>query len=375
MMELRFWTFQEPIGRAADCDDIIGMVRETAKGSGARVADRVCDEILRRGLGRGDVCILLQRFGYREGGLPLWQHPDDAAGEYPAIWCDAGIALCGAWMDDFIAQYRARQRREPALPSPSRFHFDTEGPVSPGGRLGLAGYVAMQADERWSTAPVPGFGNATLAELHRRAGSPPIDAARRWGGRVNREWANWFGGVCLQSADAAMDFAAYRRIRAAWPNCLSSNYWTSAGFDGGGDPPRVRRWTMVDGIGHVTRPSGDLQAPVLYWPREQARLQGETLTDAKLRVAREKVDAVRWSWTGGGRPHANVTPWIELVGNVRSGGRLVTPVLFEEMIDLLVERGVREILVWSDPPRSATARRGWDQFADIAEAVARRLNP
>lgn len=362
-----FWTFQEPLGTAAALSNVIEMVRVPVDAeSPERTADRLVSRVRDRGLGPGEICLCLQNFGANSEDPALWRHPADAVEGEDAPWHRAGIAFWRAWTDRFIARWRLLREREPGLPDPARCHFDTERPPAVTRGDSVALFEAMRRDARWSREPVPGYGGRTMEDLHREAGRPDCDPkAGAYYRERNVAWAQWFGGICLTAADAAMEEAAYASLRAAFPGVGCSNWWTSCGFDGAGDPPRLMRWHgKGDFPGTASRGFAAMQSPVCYWADGFER-PGESAEAAALRVAIEKVDAARFSWTGpGGRPHENVVPWIELTGN-RRNGRAVSPELQGAMIDALRARGVREFLVWSDG-NGPTSLANWNRFAELA---------
>ncbi|MBT8487166.1 MAG: hypothetical protein KJO43_16435 [Phycisphaerae bacterium] len=400
-----FWSWQRPLGRPARSGPIIQMVRKnTARLGPAAAADRVCDEIIERRLQTGQVAILLQNFGMGDGdpdrinGMgrapALYQHWCDglahrargraqpcerlaAADEVPqwwmTVWMKHGIAESRAYMDAFIARYRQRQASDRRVPDPTRFHFDTEGLVVPQKTASgtVKAFDAMRRDPRWQLEPVPGFDGRSLETLYEEAGRPACDPAGSWQTPGNRRWSVWYAGVCMQAADAAMNDSAYRRIRAAWPTCMSSNYRTSSRTDGAGDPPRViiprggssHRWFT-----YHHRAFGDLQAPELYWVHPSHRQAGESAVTSAVREARQNVDALIHSFGG---PHLNITPWIELVGDEYTAWNtpmVVPPALNREMLAMLRRRGIREFILWSNDSTQRNAS-SWNAFVMLADQV------
>ncbi len=375
-----FWTWQEPLGPAAGHPQVIELVRVKCNRAPEDAADGVVSQIRDRGLRPGEIGIVLQNFGMGGG------HPRDSQVEGPALfahWCDAlahrprsteaelqciraadrdasprwwdtpwmthGIAESRAWMTRFVERYREHQAQDPSLPDPDRFHFDTEERVVVYRKSSVRDFLAIMEDDRWDSEPLPGFGGRTLAELYADAGSPGIRASARFAARPNHEWAIWYGGVLDTVADAAMNEAAYAVVRDAWPSALSSNYGTSARYDGKGTPRRVAGHSRRPWLRYATRAFGDLQAPVLYFPNETFHRRGETPQEAAVRWGALKVNANVFSYDG---PHADVTPWIHLVGQEVGGrGRVsmdVTEDMMRDMMIMLRAHGVREMMLWSD---------------------------
>ena len=239
-----FWSWQEPLGRAKEHPRIIGMVIDLCgRGTPEDSADRMIADILRRGLGPGEVCLLPQHFGMGHGdpahdnqtmrrAPALFRHwcdgvthhtpqlpagscerigAEDAAEEWwMTPWMRQGIESSRQWMQRFIARYRSQQLRTPRLRDPVRFHFDSEWWVipnfSPRGALGA--FRAMQSDPRWDTEAIAGYGGKTMAELYEEAGRPHFSADHSWWLPVNRAWSVWYAELCMTAADAAMHEAA-----------------------------------------------------------------------------------------------------------------------------------------------------------------------
>jgi len=381
-----FWSWQEPLGRAKDHPRIIGMVidlcgRSTPEAS----ADRMIAEILRRGLGPGEVCLLPQHFGMghgdpSHGNRTMMQAPalfrhwcdgvmhrerqipgstcerigvEDAAQEWwMTPWMRHGIDSSRQWMQRFIARYRAEQLRNPRIPDPVRFHFDSEWWVIPhfSPRGALEAFRAMQDDPRWTTEAIPGYGGKTMAELYEEAGRPNFNAEQSWWLPVNRAWTIWYAELCMTAADAAMHEAAYVPVKAAWPNVLCSNYQTSASADGKGNPPRLtpparptHHWFRHGGRGFA-----DLQSPYIYWASGDFASDDDPLEQVTMRRSRLVLDNSMHSFGG---PHRNIVPWMEVLGCTRTrrtGEVTMTPTLFRDQLALCRGRGIDEIILWSD---------------------------
>jgi hypothetical protein len=223
----------------------------------------------------------------------------------------------------------------------------------------------MRNDPRWTTEVVPGNGGKTMDRLYRDAGSPPYNAGKSASDRVNRTWVEWYAQVAQQAADGALNEAAYEPIRRAWRGCLSSNFATSARYDGKGSPPRLDHAPNDWEIGFASYGFGDLQAPVLYWARERVQRQlGGTLMEASLERARRTVDANVMSFGG---PHHDVVPWLLMIGYSgypRAGEGTVTAEHMKNMLTMLKERRVQEFILWSDASTQRT-ERNWDQLVQV----------
>lgn len=383
----RFWAWDRPRGKAAGLPQIIEMVRlQVHFLDGGPAADRVCNMILQRGLGVGEVCILLQGFGeaggdprgkryHVTGQTPLFLHWDDglargaASNWWYTPWMRNGIEQSGDWMRDFIARYKTRQLQDDRIPDPFRFHFDSEGGVrvtqTPLGAL--ESFHAMRSDPRWNTERLPGF-NRTVADLYEEAGQPSYDRRTAWYKPPNRTWSIWYHGICIEACDGAMNTVAYEPIRAAWPTCRSSNYRTATSFDG------IDGRYDVDGLNPwlktVHRSYADMQAPICYRtvtapsPKRPILNAQNTLQVFQGRVANMAV-------SHGHRDPALVVPWLELVGNIRTvqGQKLVqTPEESFLEIMALGDLGVREFIIWSNPS-SGTDADNWNALADIVRGV------
>jgi len=381
-----FWSWQEPLGHAADHPRFVGMVLDfTGRTTPEESADRVIRQVTGKRLGPGEVCLVLLHFGmghgdptqsnrtlirapalfrhwcdgvpHREAQLPgatceALAAEDSAAQWWMTPWMRHGLAECRDWMARFIARYRARQAADPRIPDPARFHFDSEWWVVPqySPRGAVEAFAAMQKDDRWATEPIAGHDGRTMAELYAEAGSPRFDPARTWWELPNREWATWYATLCLTATDAAMRESAYNQIRAAWPLAMSSNYHTSANFDGEGTPPRVvfAPNRNVPWFRYGFRGSGDLQAPYIYWASGDLVTEEDSLHTLTMRRARWLLDGCMHSFGG---PHRNIVPWMEVIGchrDRRTGAVTMTTELFRDQLALCRGRGIQEIILWSN---------------------------
>jgi len=369
----------------------------------------MCDTILKRRLGAGDICILLQHFGMGDGdpsqqnkGLvaapALFRHWCDGVehrvAQDPQLrcerlssengapewwmtpWMDHGVRESRAWMQRFIARYRARQHQNSLIPDPSRFHFDSEWIVVPNfsSTGAVRAFSAMQRDPRWTEEAIFGFSGKSIAELWERAGRPRLDAGQSWYAPVNRAWSAWYAGVCLQAADAAMEASAYALIRQAWPQAKSSNYWTSSSADGQGEPARLEceHSPRFDWFRFPHQAFADLQAPVIYWAYPGNESTAESLHEASIRQARIKLDTCMHSFAQDEGPRLDVVPWIELSGNVNdeyNGSTLtMTSRLQYEILGVARSRGVREFILWSNDSTQKSPRH-WEEFGRALQLV------
>ncbi|MCW5766957.1 MAG: hypothetical protein KIT68_13390, partial [Phycisphaeraceae bacterium] len=391
----RVWSWDLPKGDTASDPRIVGMVRVTmGPFGGAEMADRTVHFIRQRNLQAGSVAVMLQSWGLG-GGKPgnpfesyvaLAYHRDDGLTDHSidnwwkTPWMSNGIAEARAWMADYIARYRALQAADPRLPDPDRFFFDTEFDLAECCDTRVVRiFAAMMADPRWNTEPVPGFRTAegapmTLAQVYAAAGSPHFDPNRTAGEPANRAWFNWYAGVAQQASEGAMNEAVYEQVRAAWPNCRSSDYRASTRVDGQGVPAREITDSWQAGAfwaSYVWQGSSDLQSPPLYPVHQDHRRPGETVADASIRHARETVDACIGSF--GGNRSGEMAPWLALNSIRMDTGRgMSQPFIVDEdyqrrMLMMLRSRNVREILMWNNPQTNTID--AWQSFGAVLDDV------
>lgn len=371
----RFWTWGLPRGEARHDARIQPLVRIQVQQASPQAAARDIAQTLRsRLLLTPNIAVTLQGFGMAQGDPagPAWQvqgttplmqawkdgvQQNASSAWWITPWYKHGIEATSEWMTAFIEAWPLSG--EYALPSPSRFHFDTERWPTVGlSAMGVVqSFAAMQQDPRWDTEPVPGF-EASVATLWAQAGSPPLDPSIPWFKGPNQAWARWYQGVCLTSADAAMHQAAYSKIREAWPGCLCSNYRTSTSFDG-----QDGRFDVMPGnpwLRFTHRGSADLMAPVCYWA-DPKDADGASLAESSLALASDRVKAMIASF--GGTAPSRIVPWIQLPGETRKNfGETATqtPELTAAMIEMLRNLGVNEFLVWYGS--KAGNASNWDAF-------------
>jgi hypothetical protein len=371
----RVWTYDPPVGDAAESGVLTPMIRTPAWAylSPIEVADEVCDLIGERKLGEGDVAILLFAFG--RGGI--FGHPLDAlasppapAGLTAAPWTLNGRQAAREWTEQFIKRYQQRAAAE-ALPSPSRWHMDCEYRLpalcylpdveSCWGTKPLEYFEALKQDPRWSSEPLlmnpkgtPA--QSTLEQLYISAGSPSYDPTLPRGAIPNRAWSIWWDGVTREAMEGALKVGFYDVVQSAWPASLTSEFASSMRLDGGLEPDGSLRqfvdfeWWDNGWMRSRWDGPGDLQAPTLY-------LFGESFLDGtgdvwqqNLRLHRANLDACLHSY--GGVSPTEVTPWVCMPGfplpdgSSPTGARAITQDEFISMIGLLRARDISEFMVF-----------------------------
>lgn len=390
----RIWTWNLPPAGAPVHPFITPAVRmDVTDRSGASAADAVAGQVRSRGLGAGDVCVILQNFGAGDGTstpetvalayhrldalrVPIFD-PDqpDEDNRWRTAWMKHGIIESRAWMQSFCDRYASRQLDDPSLPAPARFHFDTELTTAPCcSRLGLFLFDAMRTDpgnneNRFHREPIPGFDGLTLAQLY--AENPlPYDLTRpMFEPPVNREFMRWWVPLNFQITDAAMKTAAYDVIHAAWPGTARcSDYIHSARYDGIDGRDYFEATTdRTIGQGWVWSGAADMQALALYAVHPNHRLPGEALWDAALRIHRRNLEHAIGSFGGG--HHADMSPWVQLPGQARTrgSGEFVLRHDARRLMALLRGLGIREFQVWSDSP--ANTAENWTALTRIIRQV------
>jgi hypothetical protein len=400
-----FWTWSEPLGdmpakytavRHIQVKVFVGEQGMTPE----MTADRVCNQIVQRGLGAGEVAIFLQDWGrgdgaidnpYRNGVALVWHEDDalpdpDAPLHYMTPWFSNGIEEARTWFEAFIARYKTRQQLDPTIPDPTRFDWDTEmyttGCCS---SEFIKNFDAITKDKRYSTEPIPGHFDPltgdpmTLEQLYVAAGTPPYNTLQPiHTSAINREWFKWYARVSTEALSAAMNAAAFEPTRQAWPDCRSFDY-QYAGTDGQGDPPNVIRDGWQAGAfwySNYARNFADFESPVLYTLHIDHTQPGETHLQAARRVHRDTYDAILHSFGGvpSGIPD-RIVPWFSLPG---VGFPLFyygpnDPALYtlrkediREFLALVQGRGTREIEIWDGGGMTAS---NWNQFAHAVDQV------
>jgi len=412
-----FWTTDRPQGRADGHGHIIQMVMVPtlwpSKGfvpiNPIEAADGAIKRIRQRGLRSGEICILMLWLGMGDGvpgnklqrGTALFRHWCDGLprppwnrtcvqGEPVSIelwwatpWMSSGVHQTRQYVADFIAEYQYNQDRrntgDPA-PDPARFHFDTERRIYAISNESVRAFQLLIHDARWESESLFGYeGTVTMADLWRAAEQkgvrlPDITEGKNWAHTANRDWVNWYEGVCLTIADGAMKAACYDPIHRAWPTARCSNYGTSLRID----PPYINRadldWCGWGWCDVRWQGAGDLQAVVLYPVESAHQWRGETIWQATMRVHRQNVDALIKSLDGGRDP-GEITPWLYNIGEAKKTKRLgpdrwathrVSKADMRQMLAMLRGRGIREFLIWND---KGPTERDWDDLADVIDQV------
>lgn len=328
-------------------------------------------------LADGECAILPQNFGMAGGDQsgPEWKvrgttalfaHGGDsvAAGSCSAPWLtpwfSQGIAQCRPWMDTMV-QALASAVTTGSMPAPSRFHFDSEGwpqvveqPLAAG-----EAFRAMQADARWSSEAVPGFG-ISMEDLWIRSGRPQCEPTAEWFRPVNHAWTIWYQGVLFTASSAALEACTGASIRGAWPACGVSNYVLSASFDGVDgrlDVDSRNPWLTTS---HACASS--MQAPQMYPVAKQwCDANGGAGDDCSL--AYHDLMLTRMARSFGGMAPDRFAPWIELPELRIEGSQetRVTASYLVRIVGLLRTRGIRECIVWDQT--SGSQESAWNTLA------------
>jgi len=356
------------------------------------VANTICNTILARGLGEGEVAITIMNFGRGTMvGHPLDALPTTTADQLitrATPWTTNGVAQVTAWTDAFIAQYQLRQTQN-GVPSPARFHMDSElrlpaicylpNIANCWGTSPLQVFHEMRSDPRWTTELLRMNPNRvptlrTMSELYAAAGSPSYDQTQPRDAAVNRAWSVWWDGIMRESVDGAFDAAFYSRVKGAWPSVRTSEFAQTMRIDDGVEPDGTRRryidfeWWNEGWMSSSWCGRGDLQAPALY-------LFGETFVDPfapfmdeQIRLHRANLDASLHSF--GGVDPSEVTPWVVLpgiglpFGEAPATDRAYTPDEWLRLAALLRSRGIEEFVAWPSVSSSL-----WTSFTDAIDAA------
>jgi hypothetical protein len=112
--------------------------------------------------------------------------------------------------------------------------------------------------------------------------------------------------------------------------------------------------------------SGDLQGPRIYTVRPAFVRQGESREAATLRWAAAMTDASIASAGGDPRTFA---PWIFMNRfDRRPEYPLVTAEFTEAMLKMLRDKGVQEVILWSDDT-TQNSHRPWNELVQIADRL------
>lgn len=390
----RVWCWSPPEGAAAAHPSLQPLVLIWIPPGGAdptATADQICNEIVTRNLGEGDVAITILNWGRGTlignplDGMAGTGLPDHLARGTP--WSLNGVAVMGAWTDAFIARYKQRQSAQ-GIPSPSRFHMDSELRLPAlcylpniddcWGTAPLQVFDAMLDDPRWALERLPmNPGNTpallTMAELHAAAGEPVHDASLPRDHPINRAWSAWWDGVMREAVEGAFDQALYARVRAAWPLVRCSEFAQTMKFDGGIEPNGDRRdymdfeWWNEGWMRSAWCGRGDLQAPAFYVFGETFVDPNRPFMDEQMRLHRANMDACLHSF--GGAAPSTITPWITLpgiplpFGEAPPTNRAYSAIEFLRLIALFRSRGIQELMVWPSVDASA-----WSSVSDAIDA-------
>lgn len=123
---------------------------------------------------------------------------------------------------------------------PERFHCEVETnlPQGSSGRAPITVMLAWEADARWDTEPVPGFGGLTMQQIWSQAQidygwgdgtatlASLVEETVRASHPDNSAIWMWWVGVCRRALDAANQIACYQAIKETWPidTPKTSNY-------------------------------------------------------------------------------------------------------------------------------------------------------
>jgi hypothetical protein len=373
----RVWCWSAPEGPAASRAALVPLVLVWIPPGGAdptTTADQVCDAIVARNLGAGDIAITILNWGR---GTLIGNPLDAMTGtglsdtlNRGTPWAANGIAAMGAWTEAFIARYQHRQIVD-GIPSPSRFHMDSELRLPAlcylpdiddcWGTAPLQVFDAMQDDPRWAVerlpmnpAGIPAL--LTMAELHAAGGSPGHDASLPRDHPVNRAWSAWWDGVMREAVEGAFDAALFSRVHQAWPEASCSEFAQSMRLDGGIEPGGGRReyvdfeWWNEGWMRSAWCGRADLQAPAFYVFGETFVDPDRPFMDEQMRLHRANLDACLHSF-GGAAPET-ITPWVTLPGIALPFGeapptsRAYSDSEFLRLIALFRSRGIEEFMVW-----------------------------
>lgn len=314
------WTWNEPLGNAASDSrfrptvhyDLNWGFTQNYPGTpallvyrdGTSVGEAVADEVLRRGekypvlllrsIGRGNLATPYLPGTYGDF-TPLYDYHVSTSDTdrvnigsqwVPFIWMTKGIATQTAWTDDFLAKYESEVGYQSAY-APERIAFDQEPPST---MLGyswtdlLALWTAVQADSRWNTTPVPGYGTQTLSSLWSASGlTAPGAAGTSWlyngGNLTNHLWFVWLLEIEQTAIASAMDEAFYSRVASRggiWTGVTCCDYEGTMRSDGAADDysapanadctSTYRGTLSPTGVRYAQNCSGSniVQAPHLY---------------------------------------------------------------------------------------------------------------
>jgi hypothetical protein len=346
---LTLWMWDKPIAALAGMPNVIRMIRPMLNRTPDPTdAARVVSQKARAAEAEGRrIAVMPQNFGgdpnhdgsFNKYGSGIHRHPADALtdtstpAEQRAFtpWIRHGVRAVADWTEAFVDAWDG--------PDPEAFHFDSEPGFSParwagtydfssnGGRY-VDCFNAVMQDPRWETERLFTTGR-TMAEEYELTGRPPFVPNINPYNRANDDWRTWIVQLLWNEFTFGMSFAAYAPILQRWPACLVGNYGEhrASGFS-----------------------QSKYDSPVLYGEPEKERAE---------------LEAVRASAPAGGT--VPIIPWIKLPHVGATGSYSVDAV--RGIIELAVEFGVRQFIVWWDHAVLAIAENE-APFNALAEIVA-----
>lgn len=168
---------------------------------------------------------------------------DTAVGEYDAENDTFVGGEATEWMAEYCAILNVLLTQQPYDQIPIRFHFDIEANLF-GGSMNnaiLRVMRACEADSRWATLEVPGYGGQTMLQIWnaaqdeygwRATGQPyktiaeviPDDNNASANQPAYQKYAMWWQSVCTRAMAEAVKIACEGPIKNTWPNALVGNY-------------------------------------------------------------------------------------------------------------------------------------------------------
>lgn len=153
-----------------------------------------------------------------------------AVGTYNATsqtW-EGGYAT--AWMEQYLDDLNDELALNDLLPLDiSRFHFEVETNLTGGAYNNdlIKVMIACEADARWSTVAVPGYGGKTMLQIWRDAQdefgwkengqyvtlTSKVNSALNATDPVNRPYFVWYVSVCTTAIDAAVKITVYDVVK------------------------------------------------------------------------------------------------------------------------------------------------------------------
>ncbi len=107
-------------------------------------------------------------------------------------------------------------------------------------------------------------------------------------------------------------------------------------------------------------------SPRFYWVGKSYARAGESRADATIRWCSEMADAAIASGGGDAR---RFVPWILMNGFERPAEfPTVTADMTEDMLRMLRDKGVQEVILWSDDT-TQRSHRPWNELVEIADRL------